>query len=72
MSYPRKKEMGQRPEPDDSEPEYISGKRSNPHASPAKKSDKFYTDHGRGESFGEEDLPDEDRVGKGKPGRTDH
>lgn len=32
------------------EPEYTSGKKDNPHASPITRKSKFYDDHGRGKS----------------------
>lgn len=48
MGFNRKKAMGQRASYDGGEPEYTSGKKSNPHLKGKKIDHKYYSDHGRG------------------------
>lgn len=58
---------------DDSTADYISGRGSNPHAAPEKKTDAFYKDHGKGNHYGEESVSKENgKTVKGTPGSTAH
>jgi hypothetical protein len=54
-------------------PEYISGSKDNPHAAGIKKRDSAYTDHGRGNHYGEESIKQEGgKNHRGTPGSTAH
>lgn len=60
-----KREDGSLEDWETKDPDYISGEKSNPHAQPARKTDQFYTDHGRG-TVSDESYSNEDDIQKGK------
>lgn len=65
MSFALWDKKGLRPEVKEKEPHYTSQKKSNPHATPSKRLNSWYKDHGKGNHFEEEEEYDEDRVQKG-------